>query len=114
MFVFPLEVGKTWQRDVEFSNTQTPDKQVNARLEGRVVGWESVTVPAGTFRALKIVVSGWYRASSLDGQWRGRIEDTLWYAPEVRNAVRYEYKDTLEVAPHSHEVHELVRYWLAP
>ena len=113
-YEFPLEVGKTWQRDVDLNSTKTPDKRVKARLEGKVVGWESVTVPAGTFRALKIVVSGWYRASNLDGSWGGRIEDVLWYAPEVRNAVRYEYRDTVETAPYSAEIHELVRYWLVP
>jgi hypothetical protein len=113
-YAFPLEVGKTWQSEVDLNSTKLPDKRVKARLEGKVIGWESVTVPAGTFRALKIVVTGWYRASSLDGSWGGRIEDALWYAPEVRNAVRYEYRDTLETAPYSVEIHELVRYWLAP
>ena len=41
----------------------------------------------------------------------GRIEDTLWYSPGVRNAVRYEYKDTLGTARNTHEIQELVRFW---
>jgi hypothetical protein len=114
-FEFPLVVGKTWKRKVDFFNSQEPDKNLYATLEGKVVGWESVTVPAGTFRALKIVVTGWYRAQNNDYFWIGKIEDALWYAPEVRNAVRYEYKDTQgSGSRYNHDVHELVRYWIAP
>lgn len=113
-FAFPLQIGKIWQRDVELANTSTPGKKVHAQLEGRVVGWESVTVPAGNFLALKIEVKGWYRGENIDGIWTGRIEDALWYAPEVRNAVRYEYQDTVDRSRYNHEIHELVRYWLVP
>jgi len=113
-FSFPLWVGKTWKSKVAFESTDQPGKEVWAELEARVVGSESVTVPAGTFLALKIELSGPYRAKSLEGSWAGRIEDTLWYAPQVRNAVRYEYKDSSGAAPYNHEIHELVRYWLTP
>lgn len=113
-FAFPLQIGKTWQRDVEFANSSQPGKKVSAKLDGRVVGWENVTVPAGNFLALKIEVKGWYRAQSSDGNWTGKIEDALWYAPEVRNAVRYEYQDTVGGSRYDHEIHELVRYWLVP
>ncbi len=113
-FSFPLWVGKTWKGKVAFESTDQPGKEVRAELDGRVVGYESVTVPAGTFFALKIELSGPYRASNLEGSWTGRIEDTLWYAPQVRNAVRYEYKDTTGAALYNHEIHELVKYWLIP
>ncbi len=113
-FAFPLQIGKTWRRDVELANTSTPGKTVHAQLEGRVVGWETVTVPAGNFLALKIEVKGWYRGESTEGTWTGKIEDALWYAPEVRNAVRYEYQDTVGNSLYNHEIHELVRYWLVP
>lgn len=113
-FSFPLWVGKTWKGKVAFESTDQPGKEVHAELEARVVGFESVTVPAGTFLALKIKLDGPYRAKNLEGSWTGRIEDTLWYAPEVRNAVRYEYKDTTGTALYNHEIHELVRYWLTP
>jgi hypothetical protein len=78
------------------------------------VGFESVTVPAGTFFALKIELVGPYRARNSEGSWTGRIEDTLWYSPQVRNAVRYEYKDTTGTSPYNHEIHELVDFWLVP
>jgi len=113
-YAFPLQVGKTWKQEVDFADTRQPDKKIRAKLEGRVVGWESVTVPAGNFLALKIEVKGWYSAPNTGGSWSGRIEDALWYAPEVRNAVRYEYTDTTDSQRYNHEVHELVRYWLIP
>lgn len=113
-FSFPLWVGKTWKGKVAFESTDQPGKEVHAELEGRVVGFESVTVPAGTFFAMKIELRGPYRARNLEGSWTGRIEDTLWYAPQVRNAVRYEYKDTTDTSPYNHEIHELVDFWLVP
>jgi hypothetical protein len=113
-FAFPLSVGKTWKAAVVFESTDQPGKEVRAVLEARVVGFESVTVPAGTFQAMKIVMSGNYRARNLEHDWVGRIEDTLWYSPQARNAVRYEYKDTVGVSTYNHEIHELVRYWLVP
>ncbi len=113
-YSFPLWVGKTWKGKVAFESTDQPGKEVHVELQGRVVGYESVTVPAGTFFALKIELGGPYRARNLEGSWTGRIEDTLWYAPQVRNAVRYEYKDTAGTSLYNHEIHELVNYWLIP
>lgn len=110
-YSFPLYVGKTWSGKVALSNTKRPLTRVNAELEGRAVGWEMVTVPAGTFLALKLSMKGSYLASGTEGSWSGSIEDTLWYAPEVRNAVRYEYIDFLDRSRQTHEVHELVRFW---
>ena len=111
-YSFPLQVGKTWKRKVELSNSKASDTTVSAELESRVAGWEMVTVPAGLFLVLRIETKGRYKGSNYDGSWYGEIEDTLWYSPEVRNAVRYEYKDTSGTTPYNHEIHELARYWL--
>lgn len=114
-FSFPLKIGKTWRRNVDFSASDKPGNEVHAKLEARVAGWESVTVPAGTFMALKIELTGWYVGQNMSGfPLDGRIEDTLWYAPEVHNVVRSEYRDTAGGATYSHEIYELMRYWLVP
>ncbi len=115
-YAFPLQPGKTWRGIVDLNTTRQPGQTGRADLEGRVVGWESVTVPAGNFTALKIELKGRYLGSSIvDGySFSGWIEDTLWYAPEVRNAVRYEYKDWVNSNPYNHEIHELMRYWVVP
>ena len=106
-----LKAKKQRIREIE---RMIASEEVRAELEARVVGYESVTVPAGTFQALKIVMTGPYRGRNPEFNWLGRIEDTLWYSPIVRNAVRYEYRDTVGTGTHNHEIHELVRFWLAP
>ncbi|MSQ72415.1 MAG: hypothetical protein EXR27_14150 [Betaproteobacteria bacterium] len=113
-FSFPLYAGKTWMGKVVLSNSKQPGTSVTAELQGTAVGWELVTVPAGTFLALKLSMKGNYAGSGLDGNWGGTIEDTLWYAPEVRNAVRYEYRDFSGTKRHNHDIHELVRFWPGP
>ncbi|MBI3372713.1 MAG: hypothetical protein HY017_13290 [Betaproteobacteria bacterium] len=111
-YSFPLYAGKTWNGKVVLTNTNRPGGETTAALQGRAIGWEMVTVPAGTFLALKLSVKGDYLATGLDDTLSGVIEDTLWYAPEVRNAVRYEYRDFVGVnRPWNHEIHELVRFW---
>ena len=113
-YAFPLAIGQTWTQRVSFANTAQPDKNVTAWFEGRVVGWELVTVPAGTFDAIRIETKANYQAHSAQGSWSGTIMDRLWYAPAVRNAVKYEYQDTVDTLKYTHEVFELVRFWNAP
>ena len=111
-YSFPLYAGKTWKGKVVLSNTKQPGTEVTAELQGKAVGWETVTVPAGTFLALKLSMKGYYSATGIGGSWNGTIEDALWYVPKVRNAVRYEYIDfTGGTSRYNHEIHELVRFW---
>jgi len=81
----------------------------------RIQGWEQVTVPAGTFRALRVEMAGNRR---LDFFTRdavaGRFKLTVWYAPEVRRFVRLEhmawsaYRDA--PAQLNHDVVELLSF----
>ena len=113
-YSFPLYVGKTWSGKVVLNNSRQGDTEVVAELSGRAVRWEMVTVPAGNFLALRLEMKGTYASRSMHGTVAGTIEDTLWYAPEVRNAVRYEYKDFVGGSRYNHEVHELARFWPGP
>jgi hypothetical protein len=83
---FPLTEGKTWSQKVIRTDPGT-----NARREmlvtGRVRGWETVKVPAGEFKALKVertLYLGDYDS------FRGATQrtETEWYAPEVRGPVK--------------------------
>jgi len=60
----------------------------------QVEGWEKVTVPAGTFRALRIECTGRRSAplSSKGGLLAGRFKMNVWFAPEVKRLVRMEHK----------------------
>jgi hypothetical protein len=88
---FPLQAGKKYRMEYATHNRQSGVQTKNQR-EVEVTGWEEVTVPAGKFRALKIVTSGTY--TRLDRPGSGRVRETFWYAPEVRRWVRTEYEDT--------------------
>lgn len=81
----PLGPGTTWEQKYVFKRA---DFQVENDASSTVVGWENVTVPAGTFKALKISYVSWYRRT--DNNARGRTGINLWFAPEVRRWVRLE------------------------
>ena len=72
-FEWPLEPGKTWTFHYN-SGTAMFDWTV------KVVGWESVSVPAGTFKAVRLSLtrSGGQAAAS----------EEAWYAPEAKAIVK--------------------------
>jgi hypothetical protein len=74
-FNWPLEVGKRWDYQGVFEEKDRKDRM---RETYRVVGVEQVAVPAGTFRAFKLV-------REVDGS----IVDQYWYAPDVRWYVKW-------------------------
>jgi hypothetical protein len=85
---FPLKPGKTWQ--FEYPN-DAPKRATNSvERWGRVVGWETVTVPAGTFRALRIEIKERRLWQVGDGVFPDHHYHTIWYAPEVKRFVRFE------------------------
>lgn len=60
-FDFPLKTGKTWQVAVTQEKPNPRLKLLRTTQNYKVIGWEDVTVPAGTFKALKIEADGdWY------------------------------------------------------
>ena len=55
---FPLKVGETWQEDFVDPRHQGTQTSAHITRTCKVVGWEDVVVPAGTFHALKIESNG--------------------------------------------------------
>ena len=55
---FPMKVGQNWT--VSFSDATRRGMQTSLHVQRtyRVTGWEDVTVPAGTFHAIKIEATG--------------------------------------------------------
>jgi len=82
---FPLHPGKTWRARVVETGADGAQK---VHVVNATVGpWETITVPAGTFTALKVVISDDVTQNDVlvsQGQ------DVSWYAPEVRRSVRTE------------------------
>lgn len=83
-FLFPLEIGKTWAHSSNFVHPSCG--KTLSELKNEVVGWENVTVPAGTFRALRIDSKGRWRNSCGSDQQSFKF----WYVPKVKWFVRSE------------------------
>jgi hypothetical protein len=100
---FPLETGTSWSYSYEYPMYSGTGKGRN-ELKSKVIGWEQVTVPAGTFWALKIEQTGWSNDLSPSAivatyQRAGvRVDLTLWYSPEVKYIVKSIFKQGESVA----------------
>ncbi len=86
-FSFPLAAGKTWQIKERWPNNQGYDE-----VTYKVVGQEKITVPAGTFDAVRVEGVGFWHnetPSTWSSQRDDKIAITLWFAPEVKTYVRF-------------------------
>lgn len=70
-YPWPLQVGKTWA--TQHTVTLYPSgNKVPVKIEGKVESWGDVTVPAGTFKAFKLVWS--VNQSELETRWLNPAE----------------------------------------
>ena len=111
-FAFPLEAGKQWTTEATGDNPGA-GKSLHYKFEGKALGWERIKVQAGEFEVLKIEVTAYYQGrkvgSSSGGS--GKLTETLWYAPAVKNFVKLEYEDTdLRGRPYNRDLWELTAY----
>lgn len=90
-YAFPLEIGKHWEGNY---TGPAPDGTglVDYSRKSKVVGVETVTVPAGKFTATKIQAeTTWlYKGAFRGGRSSGEIAETIWYAPEAKRFVKME------------------------
>lgn len=88
-FAFPLAAGRTWKARL-MATDPANGKRFPLTVEGTVLGWERVKVPAGEFDALKVrrVVFFDYYEPNVRG--RSEIVETEWYAPALGQSVRRE------------------------
>jgi len=105
---FPLFVGKEWTADYVFSGG---DWAANDRRVAKVVSFERVETPAGSFDAFRIEATIAWSGVAV-GSDAGRARQTAWYAPLVGRVVKerfVDYSNNKNVAPTSTR-YELVRY----
>ena len=88
-FAFPLTAGKRWRTHVTATDPRD-GRRFPVRVDGVVLGWERVKVPAGEFEALKIerTVHLGYWEQGLRGP--SVIKEYEWYVPSVKWAVKRE------------------------
>ena len=114
-FAFPLTKGMTWKQRVDLSWSTVSDvKIVFDGLESKVLGWELITVPAGTFWALKIESTGWNNGMNSEFQWAGKVTEIQWFAPYLRNVIRTDYLEKIGGRTFKHEITELRSLGLTP
>lgn len=77
-YVWPLAVGASWEQTFRYERPEAK-RSYDTSYKGSVDGEETLTVPAGTFRTLKIV----YRSPSTNV-----VNWAQWYAPDARMWVR--------------------------
>jgi hypothetical protein len=142
-FNFPLEVGKQWHLEFAEEKFDAKTKLRTTALHYRAAGWETITVPAGNFEALKIVVDGAWRKELLPGPnvtsstvvageqgvsvrmdakkpdlhpatSSGRLFRTYWYVPSIKREVKSIEEDySSEGQLHRRETSELESVKLA-
>lgn len=88
-YQFPLQPGKRWSGQYKTEVIDCGSMcDIDVKYEYEVRGWENVTVPAGTFQALRI--EGRETSSAIFGiTSHGRR--TYWLVPEIRQAIKHEF-----------------------
>jgi hypothetical protein len=92
-FSFPLYPGKTWDNHYDWETTGAAPVKGKGDDHGKVIGWEDVQVPAGTFHALKVEVD-----SRFYGKGGMADDETLiyWYSAQVNRFVKFDYRSIYE------------------
>ena len=85
-FQFPMSVGSTWKQQSQKTIFSSGAAFSHFR-EGKVVGTEKVTVPAGTFDTLRVESKTESRSLGPAATITNTVV-TLWYAPQVNRWVR--------------------------
>jgi hypothetical protein len=85
---FPLSVGEKWTYQYETTPPGLPRAQ-RRHVEVNVTGMEQVTIPAGSFKAYKLIRSeSWSMTGRYGGSGRGGSTTTYFYSPETRSIVK--------------------------
>ncbi len=90
-FRFPLKIGDVYANEFEFRDSRLGKNNGKSTYTMKVVGWEEITVPAGTFRALKIEGHGMVKRYDRPLEFEQTI--TWWYSPKVNRHVKFWYRN---------------------
>jgi hypothetical protein len=96
---FPLSEGQRWSQTVNRTDAVWKDQRA-VRVDGRVYGWETVRVPAGEFKALRIerVMYLGDQDSFRNQTHRHEIE---WYSPDLRMPVKLQVRERFRPYPYA-------------
>lgn len=82
LFKFPLEVGKEWAVKENWTSGRGFDE-----YKAKVEAFEKIKVEAGEFDVYKVSFKGFWN-QRVDGNFSGRVERVIWYAPLAKRDVK--------------------------
>jgi len=88
LFRFPLRIGDKHQVKYEMLRPRVNTAESSTTGSVTVVGWETIEVPAGKFRAIKLELESIVQPS--DGLRAYQRQVTFWYVPDVRRWVKFQ------------------------
>jgi len=106
-FSFPLKTGDTWNANSTERNIKTGKMRIHS-IRAVVGEFEQVTVPAGTFKAIKISIDSEVNDESQITTGR----DISWYAPDIRRTVKSELESRDSAGKVGRRTVQLVTYRL--
>jgi hypothetical protein len=105
LFRFPLRIGEKREVKYELLLPQTTAIESTSTGTITVVGWETVDVPAGKFRAIRIEMDSIVQPANNSRAFSRQL--TTWYVPDVRRWVKLQ-----GVTPRASFSEELLEYKL--
>ncbi len=108
----PFALGDTQTDNVNYVHGAS-GAEITAKQTVTVGGaWESVTVPAGTFKVVKVVMVQnfeWFNPKN-NSRGTGVVTETSYYAPEIGTRVSYAVDSKPSQGQHTYNAFELVAY----
>ena len=106
---FPVTIGKVLRKEYRGTVLKTGASAV-CTSKGQYVGWEKVTVPAGTFDTLRLEDEIECRSTGADAA-INKTAHKSWYAPSVNRIVRSESQTLRDGRVREKTCTELVGYY---
>lgn len=103
----PGRIGESWESRSTETNIKTGKTRLHV-VRARIEGKETVTVPAGSFEAFRIVLNS-------EVQDDGKVstgQDISWFSPQVGRSVKSELRSRDATGKEGHRVVQLVSYSL--
>jgi hypothetical protein len=90
-FAFPLVPGKRWRQTLTATDP-ADGRSFPVWIDGTVLGWERIRVPAGEFDVVKVERRVYFEYFEYAVRGRSEIHEVEWYAPAAKQSVRREMR----------------------
>ncbi|MES2070171.1 MAG: hypothetical protein V4488_07480 [Pseudomonadota bacterium] len=112
-YKWPLEAGKKWsfqiKQELPPTGSATIPQVMTQNIDAEVKGWETLELPAGKLKAIKIVYKSTWTA--VNPASNGTSVSTTWYSPDVKRFVQYTSENFgPDGSPQARTLQQLVHY----